>query len=58
MSANSFRDATSPRSPDFICGGTQKVPVYSAPTENEEMLQQRISDACQTIRNSTKTQQA
>jgi len=32
--------------------------VYSAPTEKEEMLQQCISDACQTIRNSIKTRQA
>ena len=39
----------------FIYGETYNILMYSAATENEETLYQRIFDACETIRNRLET---
>jgi hypothetical protein len=37
--------------PDFYLWGYLKTLVYAAPVDNEQALQHRTVDACQTIRN-------
>jgi len=60
VSAHLVFDVQPPRSPDFILSDfylwrNLKAWAYWAPIENEETLDQRIFDACQTIRSRSGT---